>query len=178
MRQMGAITRVLFVVLWCSLAAAADEQQLPLKNGKTLRYHRVEDRSESAQPVAAELLRHLAAGEIEQAALLSNAPKRRYEWLAQYLTSVGPDEFQRVYGQYLFPENHVVAEFAAGPRRLIVWDLGEAGHHLAAQYYIEIDGRFLMDDVPSVERAQLTELLQAYRAQRRAAGATSRGRTD
>jgi len=161
---MGVIPRALFCGLfWLGVAAAADEEQLSLKNGETLRYHRVEDRRESAQPAAADLLRHLAAGEIEQAALLSNAPKRRYEVLEQYLASVGPDEFRRVYGQYLFPENHVVAEFAAGPRRLIIWDLGEAGHRLAAQYYVEVEGRFLMDDVPSAERARLGELLRAYR---------------
>ena len=176
---MGAAPRFLLPLLLCScLAAAADEQTLLLKSGATLRYHRVEDGKESAQPVATELLRHLAAGEIEKAALLSNAPKRRYEVLQQYLARVGADEFRRVYSQYLFPENHIVAEFAAGPRRLIIWDLGEAGHRLAAQYYVEVDGRFLMDDVPSLERARLTELLQAYRAKARPPRVTSPARTD
>ena len=176
---MGVIPRALFCGLfWLGVAAAADEEQLSLKNGETLRYHRVENQRESAQPAAAELLRHLAAGEIEQAALLSNAPKRRYEVLEQYLASVGANEFRRVYGQYLFPENRVVAEFAAGPRRLIIWDLGEAGHRLAAQYYVEVEGRFLMDDVPSPARARLGELLRAYRSASRPAGTTSPARTD
>ena len=158
--------------------ARADDQVLQLKSGEALHYRAVDDRRESAQPVAVEMLRHLAAGEIEQAALLSNAPKRRYEVLQEYLASVGPDEFRRVYGQYLFPENRVVAEFAVGPRRLIVWDLGEAGHRLTAQYYVDVEGRFLLDDIPSAERARLTELLQAYRAEKRPSAATFPARTD
>lgn len=170
---MGRRPIFLVVFLLAAFPVRADELVLQLKSGDALHYHAVEDRGESAQPVATAMLRHLAAGEIEQAALLSNAPKRRYEVLQQYLASVGPDEFQRVYNQYLFPENHVVAEFAAGPRRLIIWDLGEAGHRLAAQYYVEVEGRFLMDDVPSEERARLTELLRAYRADKRVPGATS-----
>jgi len=174
---MGAVARFLLLLLWSCLAAA-DEQSLVLKSGETLRYHQVEGDKESARPAATALLRHLAAGEIEAAALLSNAPKRRYEELERYLANVGPDEFRRVYGQYFFPENRVVAEFAAGPRRLIIWDLGEAGHRLAAQYYVEVEGRFLMDDVPSEERARLTELLQSYRAKARPPAATSPARTD
>jgi len=175
MRKIGSVP---IFLLWACVAFAADERVLPLKSGETLRYHLVHDRSESAQPVAIALLRHLAAGEIEQAALLSNAPKRRYEILREYFENVGAEEFRRVYSQYLFPENHVVAEFAVGPRRLIVWDLGEAGHRLVAQYYVDVDGRFLMDDVPGPERARLTELLQAYRAERRSAAATFPARTD
>jgi hypothetical protein len=175
---MGRRPIFLVVLFLAAFSVRAEELVLQLKNGEALHYHPVEDRGESARPAAGAMLRYLAAGEIEQAALLSNSPKRRYEVLQQYLASVGPDEFRRVYSQYLFPENHVVAEFAAGPRRLIIWDLGEAGHRLAAQYYVEVEGRFLMDDVPSEERSHLTELLRAYRAEKRAAETTSPARTD
>ena len=110
------------------------------------------------------MLRHLAAGDIEQAALLSNAPRRRFDILRDYLERVGELEFRRVFSQYFFPENRMVAEIAMGPRRLVIWDLGEAGHRLAAQYYVDVEGKFLMDDVPSVERSQLRKILEAYRA--------------
>lgn len=136
---------------------------LQLPDGQTIAYRLVQDQSESAQPTALRVLRLLADGEIEEAALLSNAPRRRYEVLQDYRARVGEQEFKRVYGQYLFPENRVLAELAIGPRRLVIWDLGEAGHQLAGQYFLEVNGKFLMDDVPSDERTRLRRLLDWYR---------------
>jgi hypothetical protein len=83
--------------------------------------------------------------------------------LRDYRASVGEDEFKRVFAQYLDPENRIVAEIAIGPHRLIVWDLGAAAHHVAGQYYVEVEGRFLMDDVPSETRSNLRRVLQSYR---------------
>ena len=117
----------------------------------------------SARQTANRVLRHLADGDIEQAALLSNAPRRRYEVLREYRASVGENEFKRVFAQYFVPENRLVAEMALDEHRLLVWDLGEAGHRLAGQYYVEVEGKFLMDDVPSEKRAQLRRVLEAYR---------------
>ncbi len=81
--------------------------------------------------------------------------------LRDYRASVGDDEFKRVFAQYL--GNRIVDEIAIGDRRLLIWDLAEATHHLAGQYYVEVDGRFLMDDAPSEERAKLTRVLRSYR---------------
>ena len=117
--------------------------------------------SRSARATAGQVLRHLAEGSIEKAAALSNAPQRRLEVLRDYRASVGDDEFKRVFAQYL--GNRIVEEIAIGPRRLLIWDLAEAAHHLAGQYYVEVEGGFLMDDVPSEERARLTRVLQSYR---------------
>lgn len=122
------------------------------------------DSPDSARGAALRMLRHLADGELEAAARLSNAPERRLEVLRDYLKSVGEENFRRTFGRYFAPENPVVAEVAIGPRRLIVWDLGEAGNRLAGQFYIQVDGRFLMDDVPSSGRAQLRRILDDYRA--------------
>jgi hypothetical protein len=119
---------------------------------------------DSARPAALRMLRHLADGEIEAAAALSNAPQRRLEVLRDYRDAIGEEAFKRVFGRYFVPENRVVAEVAYGPRRLLVWDLGEAGNRLAGQFYIEVDGRFLMDDVPSEARSQLQRILQEYRS--------------
>lgn len=119
---------------------------------------------DSARDTALALLQHLAAGDLEQAAALSNAPKRRFEVLREYRDSVGEDAFKRAFGRFLEPDNRVVAEVAIGPRRLLVWDLGEAGGDLAGQFYVEVDGRFLLDDVPGHERAELRRVLQRYRA--------------
>lgn len=117
---------------------------------------------------AAKLLNlHLSTGDIEEAALLSNSPRRRFEVLRDYRQSVGEDEFKRVFAQYFFPENRLLAEIGIGAHRLLVWQLGGGApqsSHLAGQYFIEVDGRFLMDDVPSDSRTSLRRVLEAYRA--------------
>jgi len=117
----------------------------------------------SARPTALQVLRHLAEGNLEAAAAISNAPARRLELLRSYRDSVGEEDFRRVYASYLEPQNRVVAEVAVGPRRLIVWELGGAGYGIAGQIFIEADGRFVMDDVPSRERAEIRDLLKKYR---------------
>ena len=118
---------------------------------------------DSARDTALTVLKHLAAGDLEQAAALSNAPKRRFEVLRDYRDSVGEDEFKRVFGRLLEPDNRLIAEVAIGPRRLLVWELGEGGSQLAGQFYVEVDGKFVLDDVPSRERAELRRVLRRYR---------------
>lgn len=116
---------------------------------------------------AAKLLNlHLSTGDIEAAALLSNAPRRRFEVLREYRDSVGADEFKRVFAEYFDPENRLVAEIGIGKHRLLLWDLkaGVASTALAGQYFVEIDGRYFIDDVPNDARARLRRILEAYRA--------------
>jgi hypothetical protein len=119
--------------------------------------------ADSARGAAMLMLRHLAEGDLEAAAALSNAPQRRFEVLRDYRDAVGEQEFKRLFGRYFRPENRLIAEVALGRHRLLVWDLGEAGHRLAGQFYVEVDGRFLMDDVPSRERSALRRVLEDYR---------------
>ena len=118
---------------------------------------------DSARDTALTVLKHLAEGDIERAAALSNAPPQRLELLRGYRDSVGEDEFRRLFRRFLAPDNRLIAEVAIGPRRLLVWEL--ADRQLAGQFYIEVEGKFLMDDVPSRERAQLRGVLRRYRAQ-------------
>jgi len=118
----------------------------------------------SAYGTAKLLLQHLAAGDIEAAARLSNAPRERYELLRDYRAKLGEEEFKRVFGQYFQPENRLVAEYRLGTHHLLIWDLGEVAHHLAGQYYVETEeGKFLIDDVPSEERSRLRQALDSYR---------------
>jgi hypothetical protein len=119
---------------------------------------------DSARATAMLVLRHLAEGNIEEAAALSNAPRRRLEVLRDYRDAVGEEEFKRVFGRYFAPQNRLVAEVAIGRHRLLVWDLGEAGNRLAGQYYVEVEGRFLLDDVPSRSRSELRGVLESYRS--------------
>ena len=148
----------------CGAWAQVEDRVLEFAPDEFVSYRVLQGTANSARPTAERLLRHLAAGDIEAAALLSNAPRRRFEELQNYLSMVGEDEFRRVFGQYFAPANRLVAEFAIDSHRLLVWDLGDAGNHLAGQYYVEVDGRFLMDDVPNETRAQLRHVLQAYRS--------------
>ena len=151
---MKAWLSALLGVLVAACASLGDDRDLPV-------YRVIAAESESAQPTAREVLRYLAAGEIEQAAQLSNAPERRAEVLRDYRRSVGEAEFRRIFGDY---EAHkIVAELAIGERRLLVWDLGK---ELSGQFFVRAGERFVIDDVPSAERSELRRLLTAYRAGR------------
>jgi hypothetical protein len=152
-KPIRVVSRCFFATL---LIAAAASAQAP-------GYRTITDPAESAQPVALEILKHLAAGELERAAELSNAPERRLEVLRQFMSAVGKEEFRRLFGRYFAPQNRVVLEAAIGARRLLVWELGEADKQLAGQYYVELDGKFVMDDVPSAERTQLQRVLESQR---------------
>jgi hypothetical protein len=139
-------------------AAVALAQELPA-------YTRVEPGSAgSAYATAKTLLAHLAEGDIEAAAALSNAPETRADVLRYYRETVGDEEFKRIFSRYLQPANPLIAEVAVGPRRLLLWRLGEADDHVAGQFYVEKEGRFLMDDVPSEERSKLRLILEGFRS--------------
>ena len=81
---------------------------------------------------------------------------------------LGEEEFKRVFTQYLSPESRLVAEVAIGNHRLLVWELRPAPRapsHLAGQYFMEIEGRYLVDDLPGAmldaldgERSDLADL--------------------
>jgi hypothetical protein len=141
------------LILFLSSAAAAGAAD----------YRLVTNPAESAKESATRLLGLLAEGDIEAAARLSNAPERRYEVLRDYRAQVGEEEFKRVYARYFEPSNRLMAEAAIGKRRLLVWQLGQAGGQLAGQFFVEVDGRFVLDDVPSPERQRLERVLREYR---------------
>ena len=107
---------------------------------------------------------HLTAGDLTEAALLSNAPRRRFEVLRDFRESVGADEFKRVFAQYLSGENRLLAEIAIDKHRLLVWDLRDGATRIAGQYFVEVEGRYLIDDVPNDVRTRLRWVLEAYRA--------------
>ena len=114
---------------------------------------------------AAKLLNlHLSSGDIEEAALLSNAPRSRFEVLRDYRESVGAEEFKRVFAQYFYPENRLLAEIAIGKHRLLVWDLKDGATRIAGQFFVEVEGRYLVDDVPNDVRTSLRWVLEAYRS--------------
>ena len=160
--------RLVAVLALCAAAAVArgEERTLDLGNGGTLRYVLLDatEKLPSARDSAAQVIGHLAAGDIDAVAVLSNAPQRRLEVLQTYRRAVGDDEFKKVFGQFLSPKNRIAAEIAIGKHRLLIWELGEAANHLAAQYYVDVEGRFLLDDVPSETRANLRRVLQSYRS--------------
>jgi len=120
--------------------------------------------ADSAAPTARRMLALLAEGKIDDVAAMSNAPERRRQVLSEYRDRVGEVEFKRVFGQYASPPNRMIAEAVIGERHLLVWDLAGSHHALAGQYFIRNGERFVLDDVPNTERAQLGRVLQAYRA--------------
>jgi len=162
---MGANGLVALLFLAAGATALAEERTLDVGDGKTVRYEVLEEPAKggSARATALLLLEHLAAGNIREAAALSNAPEKREEVLRDYRASVGEEEFKRIFARYLGRANAIVAEVAIGPHRLIIWDLGGPEGRLAGQYYVEHEGRFLLDDLPSEARANLHRVLQVYR---------------
>ena len=110
------------------------------------------------------IILHLSDGDIEDAALLSNSPRRRYEELRNYRERVGEEEFKRVFAQYLAADNRLIAEIAIDNRSLLIWDLRTGATRIAGQYFVEIDGSYLIDDVPNEQRTHLRWVLEAYRA--------------
>ena len=145
---------------------------LEVAGGESIRYEVIPADAaspESALGAAQRVLRHLAAGELEEAAVLSNAPKRRFEVLSDYRASVGDEEFKRVFARLLRAEQRAVREIAIGPHHLLVWNVSGADRDLAAQYYVKVEGRFLMDDAPGETRARLARVLRAWREERAAA---------
>jgi hypothetical protein len=152
----GGVKWGLSLFLLCAFSVFAQEP-----------YRVVSDAAESARPVAMQILKHLSAGDLEAAAALSNAPERRLEVLRTYRSSVGEEEFKRIFGRYFAPQNRIVMEAAIGKRRLLVWDLGEAGHQLTGQFFVDVDGQFRMDDVPNEERTKLQRVLEAKRKETR-----------
>jgi len=77
---------------------------------------------------------------------------------------VGDEEFKRVFAQYFSPENRLLAEIAIGRHRLLVWDLKHGATRIAGQFFVEIEGRYLVDDVPNDVRTSLRWVLEAYRS--------------
>ena len=106
---------------------------------------------------------HLTAGKVEDAAMLSTAPRRRFEVLRDYQGAVGDEDFKQVYSQYFQPQNRLVAEVLMGPHSLLVWHLRENDRY-AGQYYVQVEGKVFMDDMPSIERFRLRRILEAIRA--------------
>jgi len=174
--KIGVFAAGLFVA--ATLHAQTEESRtLELEGGGgvtyTLRTHPAN--AHTARPIgelaptsaldAAKLLNlHLSAGDIEEAALLSNSPRRRFEVLRDYRESVGEEEFKRVFAQYFYPENRLLAEIAIGKHRLLIWDLKESAIRIAGQYFVEVEGRYLVDDVPNDARTSLRWVLEAYRS--------------
>lgn len=146
-------------------AAVAEERVLQVPGGREVRYVVLDKstRLPSAFSTASRILTYLASGQLDEAAKLSNAPERRREVFQDYRKQVGDEEFRRVYARYLDPRNRVTAEIAMGQHRLLVWTLGEAGESIVGQYYVQVDGRFVMDDVPSETRRDLSRVLESYR---------------
>lgn len=156
-------------------AQVAEERTVEIE-GETLRYtlrtypagvHRVGP-ADRLSPVNAldtlELLnQYLTAGRIEDAALLSNAPKRRYEVFLEYRQEAGEKEFRTVFEQYFDPANRLVAEIGMGEHSLLVWHLAQADRY-AGLFFVRVDDRTLMDDIPGETRLKLRRLLEAYRA--------------
>jgi hypothetical protein len=167
------------IFLLLALPALADEPRvLELEGGERLEYvlrtfpegaNRIGDREHleptSALGTAKLVTLYLAEGNLEEASLLSNAPKARYARLRESLAGWEGADFERAYGRYFAPENRIVGEATIGRHRLLMWYLKDTDY-LTAYYLVEVEGKLFLDDVPSESRARLRQVLEAYRTGR------------
>jgi hypothetical protein len=167
------------IFLLLALSAHADEPRvLELDDGSRLEYvlrthpegaHRIGDGEQlapsSALGAAKLVTLHLSEGNLEEAALLSNAPKARYARLRERLEGWGAADFERAYARYFDPQNRIVGEAAIGVHRLLMWYLKDTDY-LTGYFFVEVDGRLLLDDIPNETRARLRRVLDAYRSGR------------
>lgn len=160
------------------VAGAEETRVLELEDGGRIRYtlhtfapeaHRLDPAAELAPTdtlnTAKLVTQHLAAGRIEDASLLSNAPKARYERLRESLAGWTEADFARAYGRYFAPENRIVGDAAIGNHRLLMWHLKDTDY-LTGYFLVEVDGKFLLDDLPSETRSKLRQVLEAHRSGR------------
>ena len=166
-----------FLLLFCACTQVRGQEQrtLELENGERVSYslrlypadaHLLDAKAvlqpHSALDTAKLLTRYLSEGQIENAALLSNAPKARYARLRESFEGWGEADFQRAYGRYFDPQNRIVGEVTIDDHRLLIWYLRDTDY-LAAFFLVEIEDRLLIDDVPNATRDNLRRILQAYR---------------
>jgi len=173
-KHRGLAAFLLLALAWP--AAAGDPRAIELENGERVAYllstfpedsHRLESGKDvaptSALNTAKLVTRYLSEGRIEDASLLSNAPKARYERLRESFEGWSAADFERAYGRYFAPGNRIVGEAAIGEHRLIMWYLKDTDY-LTGYFLVEIEGKLLLDDVPSKQRASLRRVLEAYRS--------------
>jgi hypothetical protein len=143
----------------------SDASVLELPGGERIAYSMMAPGGPgSALETARRLHAQLAAGDIAEAAALSNTPRRRYEVLREFRERVGAEEMKRLYQAYLDPGNRAVSEVIIGRHRLLVWKLVGL-ERVAGEFFVEVDGRLLLDDVPSETRSHLRRILQQMRSQ-------------
>ena len=168
-----------FLLLFVAIVAGAEETRvLELEDGGRIRFtlrtypaeaHRLDPAADLAPNNtldAAKLVTlHLAAGRIEDVSLLSNAPKARYERLRESFSGWSKDDFAAAFSRYFAPQNRIVGEAAIGDRRVLMWYLRDTDY-ITAYYFIEVDGKMLLDDAPSETRSKLRQVLEAHRSGR------------
>jgi hypothetical protein len=150
----GGLLQIGFLLALVAGCASAPPRELPA-------YREVLDSADSARPTAERILKYLAAGEIDAAAALSNAPERRAQVLRDYRDRVGEAEFRRIFSEYA--SRPVQREIAIGERHALIWDIGA---DLGAQYFVRAGDNFVLDDVPNAERSELRRVVLAYRSGR------------
>jgi hypothetical protein len=173
------LTLASVLLLLAALAAGTEETRvLQTEEGAAIRYtlrtfapdaHLLDPPGEPAPTDALHaarlVTRHLAAGRVEEVSLMSNAPRARFERLRESFDGWSEADFARAFGRYFAPENRVVGDVAIGKHRLLMWYLKDTDH-LTGYFFVEVEGKLLLDDVPSETRANLRRVLEAHRAGR------------
>lgn len=174
-KRWGPALFLLLLLCAFTYARAQEQHTLELENGERVDYalrlypadaHLLDPKTvlqpRSVLDTAKLVTRYLSEGRVEDASLLSNAPKARYARLRESFEGWSESDFQRAYGRYFDPENRIVGEIAIDRHHLLIWYLRDTDY-LAGFFLVDIEGRLLIDDVPNETRNNLRRVLQAYR---------------
>ncbi len=114
----------------------------------------------SALGCAQQLYAHLAAGDLDKAATLSDDPAASKAIWARMLGRLGPDEFKKTYAAYLGPSGlELRFVISINTHVMLIVRNPEAGMD-AAQFYASAGGVFHVEETKSPEREKLGELFQ------------------
>jgi hypothetical protein len=109
---------------------------------------------------AQQLYAHLATGDIEKAASLSDDPAASKANYARLLDRLGPEAFQKTFAAYLGPAGlELRMVLSVGTHSMLIVRNPEMGMD-AAQFYASSGGVFHVEDQKSREREQLGRLFQ------------------
>ena len=166
------------ILLFAGVALAQQARVLEAEGGAPIEYalrtfaddaHRAETLLThvpgSALDTAKLVTQLLAEGRLEDVSLLSNAPKARFARLKESFDGWTKADFERPFRRYFAPQNRIVGEAVIDKHHLLMWYLKDTDY-ITAYYLIEVDGRLLLDDVPSETRNRLRRVLEAHRAAR------------
>jgi hypothetical protein len=109
-----------------------------------------------------QLYRALGTADISTAAAMSNDRERTYAKYERYVERLGMAEFKKMFLSYFVGGASYTHELVIGEHHMLLVE-DPADDTIAAQFYVRVEGKYLIDEKPGPERDQLGRLFMAVR---------------